>query len=121
MNHLVKRFLVLALPFMILSSSANEGYSIQVENNSGIKLEDFSIAGSAKEFVFGKVLDGGQTGLGNADLQFGNQSPRILDVTFKPKHGDPFNSKVEIPILGEGESIKLSINSYLDLIEHAKA
>lgn len=118
MNLLVKRFLVLALPFMILSTSANAGYGICVENNSGIELEEFSIANADHEFVFGDVSEGAKTGLGNADLQFGADSPRILEVAFTPRNGkQSIKSTVEIPVLGEGESIKLSINSYLDLID----
>jgi hypothetical protein len=116
MNHIVKRFLVLALPFMFLGSNPGVGYSIQVENKSGVELEDFSIVGSDTEFVFGKVSDGAQTGVGNADLQFGSESPRILDVAFTPRHGGTFTSQVEIPLLGEGESIKISINSYLGML-----
>lgn len=116
MNHLVKRFLVLALPFLILGSSSSDGYSIQIENNSGIELGEFSIANGSQEFQFGAVGDGMKTGLGNADLQFGTQSPKLLTVAFTPKNGAPINSEVELPIIGKGESIKLSINSYLDLI-----
>lgn len=119
MNLLVKRFLVLALPFMILSSSSQAGYGICVENNSGIELESFSIANSDHQFVFGDVSEGAKTGLGNADLQFGPHSPQLLNVEFTPKNGsETIKSQVEIPVLGEGESIKLSINSYLDLINH---
>lgn len=118
MNHLVKRFLVLALPFMILSSSAQAGYGICIENNSGIQLEDFSIANGNHEFLFGDVSDGAKTGLGNADLQFGPKSPQTLEVAFTPKNGtETIKSKIELPVIGKGESIKLSINSYLDLIE----
>ena len=118
MNLLVKRFLVLALPFMILSSSSQAGYGICVENNSGIQLEDFSIASGEHEFLFGDVNEGAKTGLGNADLQFGSDSPRRIEVVFKPKNGkEAIRSEVELPILGRGESIKLSIDSYLDLIE----
>jgi len=121
MNLLVKRFLVLAIPMLILSSS-NAGYGIQVENNSGIELGDFSIANEHNEFIFGDVAERSQTGIGNADLQFGPQSPQDLQVAFKPKNGDRFiTSKVELPLLGEGESIKLSINSYLDLIEREES
>lgn len=117
MNLLVKRFLVLAIPMLILSSS-NAGYGIQVENNSGIELEDFTIASEHGEFLFGDVAQHTQTGIGNADLQFGPESPRDLQVAFKPKNGDQIiTNEVEIPILGEGESIKLSIRSWLDLIE----
>jgi hypothetical protein len=118
MNLLVKRFLVLALPFMILGSSSQAGYGICVENNSGIQLKDLSIACGDHEFLFGEVSDGGKTGLGNADLQFGPDSPQQLEVVFKPKNGkEAIRSAVELPILGRGESIKLSIDSYLDLIE----
>lgn len=118
MNHLVKRFLVLALPFMILSSSSQAGYGICVENKSGIELEDFLVVSGNLGFHFGDVSEGAKTGLGNADLEFGAESPRKLEVLFTPKNGkEVIKSEVEIPVLGEGESIKLSINSYLDLIE----
>ena len=118
MNLLVKRFLVLALPFMILSSSSQAGYGICVENKSGIELEDLLVVSGNLGFHFGDVGEGEKTGLGNADLEFGPQSPRKLEVLFTPKNGkDVIKSEVELPILGEGESIKLSIDSYLDLIE----
>lgn len=121
MNHLVKRFLVFALPLLMVGSTS-DGYGIQIENNSGIELGDFSITNDSNEFSFGVVSDGSQTGLGNADLQFGEESPRELDVAFKPKNSsDVIRSTVEIPLLDKGESIKLSISSYLDLINRAKA
>lgn len=121
MNLLVKRFLVLALPLVILSSSSQAGYGICVENNSGIQLNDFSIASAEHEFLFGDVNEGAKTGLGNADLQFGPDSPQRLEVVFKPKNSEKtLQSKVDLPILGRGESVKLSINSYLELIEDAR-
>ncbi|QEG24044.1 hypothetical protein [Mariniblastus fucicola] len=122
MNHLVKRFLVLALPLLIVGSNSDDGYGIQIENNSGIELGDFSVTDSETEFTFGAISDGTQTGLGNADLQFGSQSPRKLEVAFTPRNGtDIIKSTVEIPILDKGESIKLSINSYLDLIDRVRS
>jgi len=121
MNLLVKRFLVLALPLVILSSSSQAGYGICVENNSGIQLEDFSIASADHEFLFGNVSEGAKTGLGNADLQFGPNSPQRLEVVFKPKNSEKtLQCEVELPILGRGESIKLSVDSYLELIEDAR-
>ncbi len=119
MNLLVKRFLVLALPLMILSSSSQAGYGISVENNSGIQLDELSIATGDHEFLFGDVIEGAKTGLGNADLQFGPQSPQKIEVAFKPKHAkEAIRSEVELPILGRGESVKLSIDSYLELIKN---
>lgn len=116
MNLLVKRFLVFAVPLLVLGSS-NAGYSIQVENNAGIELADFSISNAEREFVFGDLAERTCTGLGNADLQFGSQSPRKLQVAFKPKHGEEIvTHDVEIPLIGEGESIKLSVDSWLDLV-----
>ena len=121
MNLLVKRFLVLALPLMILSSSSEAAYGICVENNSGIQLEDLSIISGEHEFLFGDVNEGAKTGLGNADLQFGPSAPQRLEVVFKPKNGkQALRSEVELPILGQGESVKLSIDSYLELIEDAR-
>ena len=121
MNLLVKRFLVLALPLMILSSSSEAGYGICVENNSGIQLEDLSIVSGEHEFLFGDVSEGAKTGLGNADLQFSPSVPQRLEVVFKPKNGkQALRSEVELPILGRGESVKLSIDSYLELIEDAR-
>ena len=118
MNLLVKRFLVLALPLMILGSSSESGYGICVENNSGIQLEDLSIVSGQQEFLFGDVGEGGKTGLGNADLQFCPNAPQKLEVVFKPKNGkQPFRSEVALPVIGQGESVKLSIDSYLELIE----
>ena len=120
MNLLVKRFLVLALPLMILSSSSEAGYGICVENNSGIQLDDLSIVSGEHEVLFGDVSEGGKTGLGNADLQFGPNAPQRLEVVFKPKNGKrALRREVELPILGQGESVKLSIDSYLELIEDA--
>ena len=117
MNLLVKRFLVFALPLLMVGSTSTDGYSIRIENNSGIELEDFSITNSDTEFSFGDLSDGAKTALGNADFQFGAQSPRTLDIAFTPKNGPGIiKSTVEIPILDNGESIQLSINSYLDLI-----
>ena len=121
MNLLVKRFLVLALPLMILSSSSEAAYGICVENNSGIQLEDLSIISGEHVFLFGDVNEGAKTGLGNADLQFGPSAPQRLEVVFKPKNGkQALRSEVELPILGQGESVKLSIDSYLELIEDAR-
>ena len=120
MNLLVKRFLVLALPLMILGSS-EAGYGICVEINSGIQLDDLSIVSGDHEFLFGDVSEGAKTGLGNADLQFGPNSPQRLEVVFKPKNGEQtLRSEVELPILGRGESVKLSIDSYLELIENSR-
>ena len=121
MNLLVKRFLVLALPLMILSSSSEAGYGICVENNSGIQLDDLSIVSGEHEFMFGDVGEGAKTGLGNADLQFGPDAPQKIEVVFKPKNGkQALRSEVALPILGRGESVKLSIDSYLELIEDAR-
>ena len=118
MNLLVKRFLVLALPLMILGSSSESGYGICVENNSGIQLEDLSIVSGQQEFLFGDVGEGGKTGLGNAVLQFGPNAPQNLEVVFKPKNGkQPLRSEVALPVIGQGESVKLSIDSYFELIE----
>lgn len=118
MNLLVKRFLVFAVPLLVLGSS-NAGYSIQVENNAGIELADFSITDHEREFVFGDLAERTRTGLGNADLQFGPESPRNLQVAFKPKNGgEIITHDVEIPLIGAGESIKLSVDSWLDLVNH---
>ena len=37
MNLIVKRFFVLALPLLMAGSMVDDGYSIRVENESGIK------------------------------------------------------------------------------------
>jgi len=123
MNLIVKRFLVFALPLLMLgSASSDNGYSIQIENNSGIELEDFSITHREREFSFGDLSAGATTALGNADFQFGAESPRELDVAFTPKNGpETIKSTVEIPLLDNGESIQLSISSYLDLIRGIKS
>lgn len=122
MNLLVKRFLVFALPLLMVGSTTADGYSIGIENNSGIELENFSITSSDTEFTFGDLSDGAKTALGNADLQFGAESPRTLDISFTPKNGaDTIRSTVEIPLLDDGESIQLSIDSYLDLIQDMKS
>lgn len=121
MNLLVKRFLVFALPLLMVGSTSTDGYSIRIENNSGIELGDFSITSSDTEFTFGDLSEGARTALGNADLQFGAQSPRTLDIAFTPKNGPGIiKSTVEIPSLDNGESIQLSIDSYLDLIQDEK-
>ena len=118
MNLLVKRFLVFALPLLMVGSTTADGYSIGIENNSGIELENFSIANSDTEFTFGDLSEGARTALGNADLQFGERSPRTLDIAFTPKNGvNIIRSTIEIPSLDDGESIQLSIDSYLDLIQ----
>ena len=119
MNLLVKRFLVFALPLLMVGSTTSDGYSIGIENNSGIELENFSITSSDTEFMFGDLSEGAKTALGNADLQFGAESPRTLDISFTPKNGPSvIKSTVELPSLDGGESIKLSISSYLDLIQN---
>ena len=106
---------------MILSSSSEAGYGICVENNSGIQLDDLSIVSGEHEFLFGDVSEGAKTGLGNADLQFAPNAPQSLEVVFKPKNGkQALRSEVELPILGQGESVKLSIDSYLELIENSR-
>lgn len=118
MNLIVKRFFVLALPLLIASSIAEDGYSIQVENKSGMELENLSITNLQNEFSFGALSAGENTGIGNADLQFGESSPRELEVVFTPKNGNGIvKNVVELPSLDDGETIKLSINSYLDLIK----
>ena len=117
MNLIVKRFFVLALPLLIAGSMANDGYSICIDNKSGMELEDLSIANLGKEFSFGGLSAGDQTGLGNADLQFGQESPKELEIAFTPKNGNGVvKSTIELPDLDDGGTIKLSINSYLDLI-----
>ena len=121
MNLIVKRFFVLALPLLMAGSMVDDGYSIRVENESGIELDGVSINNQSSEFTFGDLSNGEKTGLGNADLQFGKQAPQQLDIVFTPKHGtETIKSTVEIPYLGEGRSLKLSINSYLDLIDKSK-
>lgn len=119
MNLIVKRFFVLALP-LLMAGSIVDGYSIGIENESGVELDQVSISSSDKDFAFGAIPDGEKTALGNADLQFGDQSPRHLEIAFTPKNGrTAVRNVVELPILGKGESVKLSINSYLDLIERS--
>ena len=118
MNLIVKRFFVLALPLLFTGSFANDGYSIQVENNSGIEVEDLSITNLENEFSFGSLSTGQNTGIGNADLQFGESSPRELEVAFTPKNGTgKVKTMIELPSLDDGGTVKLSINSYLDLIK----
>ena len=122
MNLIVKRFFVLALPFLMAGSLADEGYSIQIENESGIELRDVVIAEqedctTENEFKFGTIPKGQRKGLGHADYQFANLPPKQLEISFTPKHGRQLlKNTVELPILGKGQSIKLTINSYLDLI-----
>ena len=121
MNHIVKRFFVLALPLLIAGSMVDDGYSIRVENKSGMELEDLSITNLNKEFTFGVLSDGENTGLGNADLQFGENSPRELEVAFTPKNGSEIVKRtIELPSLDDGGTIKLTINSYLDLVDRPK-
>ena len=129
MNLIVKRFFVLALPFLMAGSLADEGYSIQIENESGIELRDVVIAeqedGTTEpenEFKFGTLPSGERTGLGHADYQFANLPPKQLEISFTPKHGRQLlKNTVELPILGKGQSVKLTINSYLDLITQSKS
>jgi hypothetical protein len=121
MNLIVKRFFVMALPLLMASTVADQAYSIRVENNAGIEFDHVAITSDDHEFNFGNVSDGATTGLGHADLQFGKQQPKSLEVTFQPKNDSRRYSKiVELPDLGEGDSVKLSINSYLDLIRQSK-
>ncbi|MDB2687040.1 hypothetical protein N9Y42_07480 [Mariniblastus sp.] len=118
MNLIVKRFFVLALPLLMAGSLVDDGYSIRVENESGIELDKISINDQYSEFTFGDLPAGEQTGLGNADLQFGEQMPEKLNIAFTPKNGkEVVNSTIEIPCLGESRCVKLTINSYLDLID----
>ena len=129
MNLIVKRFFVLALPFLMVGSLADEGYSIQIENESGIELCDVVIAGQEdcitkpnSKFKFGTMNTGQRKGLGHADLQFVNLPPKQLEVSFTPKHGRQLlKNTVELPELGEGRSVKLTINSYLDLITQSRS
>ena len=129
MNLIVKRFFVLALPFLMAGSLADEGYSIQIENESGIELRDVVIAGQEdststpeNEFKFGTIPSGQRKGLGHADLQFADLPPKQLEISFTPKHGRQLLKKtVELPILGKGRSVKLTIDSYLDLITESKS
>jgi len=129
MNLIVKRFFVLALPFLMAGSLTDEGYSIQIENESGIELRDVVIAGPEdststveNEFKFGTIPTGQRKGLGHADLQFTNLPPKQLEISFTPKHGRQLlKNTVELPILGKGRSVKLTIDSYLDLITDAKS
>jgi len=124
MNLIVKRFFVL-----MAGSLADEGYSIQIENESGIELRDVVIAeqedSSAEpenEFKFGTIATGERKGLGHADLQFDDLPPKQLEISFTPKHGrELLKNTVELPILGKGRSVKLTINSYLDLINESKS
>jgi hypothetical protein len=121
MNLIVKRFFVLALPLLMTGSLIEDGYSIRVENESGIELENVSINNQSDEFTFGALTEGETTALGHADLQFGNEAPRTLEIAFMPKNGkEAINRTIEIPWLGEGKSVKLSINSYLDLVDASK-
>ena len=127
MNLIVKRFFVLALPFLMAGSLADEGYSIQIENESGIELRDVVIAEqedctTENEFKFGTIPKGQWKGLGHADYQFANLPPKQLEISFTPKHGRQLlKNTVELPILGKGQSVKLTINSYLDLITKSKS
>ncbi len=122
MSLIVKRFFVLALPLLIASSMVSDGYSICVENKSGMELGNLSITNLDKEFTFGMLPDGEQSGLGHADLEFGESSPRELEIAFTPRNGsDIVKSTVELPNLDDGETIKLTINSYLDLIKQSKS
>ncbi len=129
MNLIVKRFFVLTLPFLMAGSLADEGYSIQIENESGIELRDVVIAGQENcsstpknEFKFGTIPTGQRKGLGHADLQFVESPPKQLEISFTPKHGKQLlKNTVELPILGKGRSVKLTIDSYLDLIKGTKS
>ena len=129
MNLIVKRFFVLALPILMAGSLADEGYSIQIKNESGIELRDVVIAGQEdlttkreSEFGFGTISAGQRKGLGHADLQFVDQPPKQLDISFLPKHGSQLLKRsVDLPILGKGQSVKLTINSYLDMINQSKS
>jgi len=129
MNLIVKRFFVMALPFLMAGALAEEGYSIQIQNESGIELSDVVIAGQEdstkkqeNEFKFGTIPTGERKGLGHADLQFVNLPPKHLEISFLPKHGrELLKTTVELPVLGKGQSVKLSINSYLDLINQSKS
>ena len=121
MNLIVKRFFVLALPLLMAGSLVDDGYSIRVENESGIELDGISINDQYSEFTFGDLSDGERTGLGNADLQFGKRVPEKLNIAFLPKNGkEVVKSMIEISCLGENRSVKLTINSYLDLIDKSK-
>lgn len=117
MNQVVKRFFVMALPLLMAGPIADEAYSIRIENNAGIQFEDVAITSEDHEFNFGVVPEGETTGLGHADLQFGKKQPRQLEIAFRPKNDDRVLRKaIELPNLGQGESVKISIGSYLDLI-----
>ena len=121
MNLIVKRFFVLALPLLMAGSMVDGGYSIRVENESGIELDGVSINDQYSEFTFGDLSAGERTGLGNADLQFGKRVPEKLNIAFTPKNGKELvMNTIEIPCLGESGSVKLTINSYLDLIDKSK-
>ena len=118
MNLIVKRFFVLALPLLMAGSMVGDGYSIRVENESGIELDGISINDHYSEFTFGDLPAGERTGLGNADLQFGKRVPKKLNIAFTPKNGkEAVKSTIEIPCLGESRCVKLTISSYLDLID----
>ena len=118
MNLIVKRFFVLALPLLMAGSMVDGGYSIRVENASGIELDGISINDQYSEFTFGDLSAGARTGLGNADLQFGELVPEKLNIAFTPKNGkEVVESTIDIPCLGESRCVKLTINSYLDLID----
>ena len=122
MNLIVKRFFVLALPLLMAGSMVDGGYSIRVENESGIELDGVSINNQSSEFTFGDLSAGERTGLGNADLQFGKRVPEKLNIAFTPKNGKELvMNTIEIPYLGESRSVKLTINSYLDLIDKSKS
>ena len=129
MNLIVKRFFVLALPFLMAGSLADEGYSIQVENESGIELQDVVIADHEdrkstpeNKFKFGTIHTGERKGLGHADLQFVDHPPKHLEISFTPKHGrQVLKDIVELPVLGQGQSVKLTIDSYLDLLTKSKS
>ena len=121
MNLIVKRFFVLALPLLLASPMVNDGYSISIENESGIELAGVSINDQCSEFTFGDLSAGARTGLGNADLQFGKRLPEKLNLAFTPKHGkEVLKSTIEIPCIGENRSVKLTINSYLDLVDQSR-
>lgn len=122
MNLIVKRFFVMALPLLMAGAVADQAYSIRIENNAGIEFDEVAINSEDHEFNFGSVSEGATTGLGHADLQFGSQQPKTLAVTFRPKNDSRLYSKVvELPDLGNGDSVKLSINSYLDLVKRSKS
>ena len=122
MNRIVKRFFVLTLPLLMAGSVAEDAYSIRIENNAGIEFDEVVINSDDHEFNFGNISNGETTGLGHADLLFGTEHPDRLVVAFRPKNDDRFFSEtIEIPDLGKGNSVKLTINSYLDLIRRSKS